>query len=164
MANQVSNTGSFVSPIENYDIGSLYNIDLNSEQFRELLIRLFNSVNLISQVLNTKETGYYLLQEMVNSSLYFKSVTSNSQNDLRPEYIKVVVIANLGAAATVPHGLDGGPTYTFTEIRTTASRDTVNNRSYDIPSTYIDGANVVVTNTTGLIFPVCLVVLKYLKQ
>jgi hypothetical protein len=91
MADQQQNTGQFIPTTQVWDIGQLYEVDVNSEDFKELLVRLYQNVNRIALALNTKETGYYLQEEFVSSNSYFHP-TSNSQDDLRPSFKKAVNI------------------------------------------------------------------------
>jgi hypothetical protein len=164
---QQGSSGSFVPTTQIYDVAELEKLDIH-----ELLVRLYQSINSISVVLNTKETGFYLKEEFVNGALYF-SPTSYSFDALRPEYTKVINFGAVGAGANPPvaHGLTIGATWSFTEIKAVCTNPTTGN-VYPLPwagaAGYIDihltAANVVINNTSGLTFPTCLVVLKYLKN
>jgi hypothetical protein len=173
MADQQQNTGQFIPTTQIWDIGQLYEVDVNSEDFKELLVRLYQNVNRIALALNTKETGYYLQEEFVSSNAYFHP-TSNSQDDLRPSFKKAV---NIGALAlgvnTKAHGLTIESSWTFTHIWGTASNPATYT-FYPLPWASAVGAtnielkvdvnNIVITNNSGLTFSSCMVVLEYLKQ
>ena len=70
--------GSFVPSTNIWDVQQLYNIDVNSVAFRELLVRLYQNINLITNTLNTKDSGYYDLNPFVNGQLYFPDPANNS--------------------------------------------------------------------------------------
>jgi hypothetical protein len=163
---QVS-AGQFIPTTQVWDIGHLQEVDVNSADFKELLVRLYQSVNTIALAVNAKEFGQYLTQEMVNSDVYFNTASSNIL-DLRPVYRMVVNVGALGAGATaVNHGLTIGASWSFVRIYGAAS-NAVTGNYYPVPSPLlslvVNNTQVVVTNTTGLAFLKCTVVLEYLKQ
>jgi len=51
--------GSFVPTTNVWDPSEIYSVDVTSPRFKELLVRLYQNVNLIAVVLNTKDSGYY---------------------------------------------------------------------------------------------------------
>lgn len=167
-----TNTGEFVQTTQIWDIGQMGDISLEPTRLREILVRLALNLNQIALALNTKETGKYLVEEFVTSGLYFNSA-AKSQDQLRPVYRKVIDIGALGAAVAIAHGLTIGDTWSFVKIYGVAS-DYPNNNYYPLPWVKADGTanielrlddtNVVITNDTGLTFPVCTVVVEYLKQ
>ena len=170
---QQSLTGQFVTTTNVWELGVLQEVKVDSPEFKELLVRLYQNVNNIALSLNQKESGLYLQEEFVNSNVYFNPTSSN-QLDLRPVFRKVINFGALGAGAnTVAHGLTIATTWSFTQIYATAS-DTANNRYYPIPwassggaaniEIKLDATNIVITNSSGVTFPVCMVVLEYLKQ
>jgi nucleoside-triphosphatase THEP1 len=63
--------GSFVQTTQVWDVDEIYSMDIKSPEFKELLVRMYQNLNDIAVVLNTKDTGYYPLFEMVNSQLWF---------------------------------------------------------------------------------------------
>ena len=160
--------GSFLPTTQVWDLGLLEEIDVNSTEFKELLVRLHQEVGKISQAVNGKETGLYLKQEFNSGNTYFNP-TSSSQLDLRPVYRMVVDAGALGIGLTVTaaHGLTIGSTWSFVHMYGAASNTTTNNY-YPIPSSTIlmsvDATNVTIVNNSGLAFLTCVVVLEYLKQ
>lgn len=170
---QQINTGLFIPTTSVFEIQQLEKLDPNSPDFKQLLVRLYQTVNSIALSLNAKDSGYYLTEEFVTGSLYFNPTSSN-QLDLRPVFRKVIDVGALGAGVTPTlHGLTIGTTWSFTKIYGVAS-DTGTNDYYPLPwasaggatniELRVDATDVVITNNSGVTFSVCYVVLEYLKQ
>ncbi len=170
---QQANTGSFIGTTSVWDVGRLYEIDVNSEEFKELLVRLYQNVNNIALALNTKETALYFLEEFNTSAQYFDAIT-NSQLLLRPQFRRTYNIGAVGAGVTtVAHGLTIGTTWIFTDIYG-ALTDNIGNNYYPLPWASAGGAtnielrvgaaNIVITNNSGIAFTSCIVTLEYLKN
>lgn len=177
---QQSNTGSFVVTTNIWDIAQIQNIDLNSKEFRDLLVRLYQNINNISLVLNKKETGYYPLQEFLDSNLYFPSAISVSgtaqSSNYRQAYRMTINFGALPDTATksVPHGINPNQNYIFTDIRATAS-NSIGYSYLPIPYASATSANIIeisidktnINITTGknmTAYTNTIVVLEYLKQ
>jgi hypothetical protein len=132
MANQlISGTGSFVGLTTSWDVQRIQSVNVNSEEFKELLVRLYQNVNNIVIALNTKDTGYYPLSEFLNSQLFFPNPALNSSTDQFPINRQVFrTTVNFGAlpnatTTSVPHNIDINTmiptTYSFTRIYGAAS-------------------------------------------
>src|SRR5208337_2336002 len=110
MANEIP-SGAFVTTTNVWDVQALYDTDINTPAFKELLVRLYQNVNNIANVLNLKDTGYYLQQPFVTGQLYFPNIALNSSTaasaEFRPVWRYVVVFGQLPNAGSksVPHGL-----------------------------------------------------------
>lgn len=164
------NTGSFVATTNVWDVGQLLEADVNSEEFKLLLVRLYQNINNISLVLNGKETGFHLLEEFVTGQQWFN--INNDNNQLRPNYRLVVNTGALGAGLNqTPHGLTPTNTWTFTRISGAASDTTTltyvplphaNGGATDIIVT-VDATFVNITNNSGAAFTNSYIILEYLK-
>jgi hypothetical protein len=170
--NVPSNTGSFVSNTSVWDVSRLYEVDVNSDEFKELLVRLYQNVNNIALALNTKDTALYLLNEYATSAQYF-SVTNN-QLMLRPEYRISYNVGVLNAGLnTIPHGLTIGTTWNFVDIYGAAT-DNVGGNYYPLPwssaagltniELKVNATNILITNNSTITFTSCIVTLEYLKN
>lgn len=174
-----SEYGSFIPTTYTFDIAQLYSVDVTSPQFKELLVRLYQNINNMILVLNTKESGYYALQEFVDGNIYFPNPALNSTTAQSPIYRQefrfVVNIGALGAGVTtVAHGLNVQSTWSFTHIYGAASNFAGAGDYYPLPFASAGGAanielrvtntNVVITNNSGVTFTNCYVVLHYLKE
>jgi hypothetical protein len=177
MANQ-NQYGSFIPTTYVWDVGTFYQADVNSMEFKELLVRLHEFVNLIAINTNFKDTGYYALDEFVNSQLYFPNpaAPTNMSQIYRQVYRKTFNVGPLPNAGTktIPHGIVCNVGTTFTRIYGAAS-DTTSERYIPLPfaapvaldSIQVDVDSTNIHITTGVdytAFNVVYIVLEYLKQ
>lgn len=125
-----SRTGTYVPTTFILDVAQLHDVDVTKPEFKELLVRLYQNINLICNVLNLKDTGYYLAQELVNSQSWFPNPALNSTTAQKPSYRQCYrYVMNFGAlpagAATISHahGLTFSNQVTFTRIYGTGTND-----------------------------------------
>lgn len=173
------NFGSFVPTTYIWDVAQLQQIDVTSPAFKELLVRLYQNINNIAISLNTRDAGYYVLQEFLNGQVYFPDPTlvpTTTTPVVRQVFRFVVNFGALPNAGTksVAHGLAVTTDWTFTRIYATAS-DTTNRVYIPIPyasptlannvELYVDSTNVtIVTGSNRSSFDTTYVVLEYIKQ
>lgn len=178
MANPIF-SGAFVPTTNVWDVSQLYDVDVTSPAFKELLVRLYQNINNIALVLNVKDTGYYLNQEFVNGQLYFPNPNFNSSTTSDPGFRQVWrLVINFGAlpnssAKAVPHGLTINQGVTFTRIYATAS-DTTGFNYIPIPYASATGSEfhiqldvnatdvIITTGSDRTNFNITYVVLEYL--
>jgi hypothetical protein len=167
------NTGLYVPSTNVWDLGILQEIDVNSPEFKELLVRLYQNVNNIAISLNLKDSAIYIQEEFVTGAQFFNPASS-SQLLQRAEFRSTYNIGALGAGVTnTAHGLTIGATWVFTQIWGTAS-DNIGPNYYPLPwasaggatniELRVDGVNIVITNNSGIAFTSCIVVLEYVKN
>lgn len=175
-----TNLGAFVPTTNVWDTSQLYEVDVKSDEFKELLVRLYQNINLIALNLNIKDTGYYVLEEFVNSQLYFPNPSLNSTTSSAPVYRQVFrTTVNFGAlpnAATksVAHNIVTDSHFSFTRIY---GASTKNDQTSFIPLPYssstlnqnitlnVDAANVNITTAIDYsAYTLTYIVLEYLKQ
>ena len=139
----VDSAGSFVPTTLIYDVAQLYETDIKSPEFKELLVRLYQTTNLISLVLNTKNSGYNVLQEFLTGALLFP-VIGNAQQDYRQISRMVVNFGALPAAGTktVAHNIQNVTTdFSVTRVIGASTNPVIANMSF-IPIPYASaGAN-----------------------
>lgn len=177
MPNPVT-SGLFVPTTNVWDVSQLYEVDVNSPQFKELLVRLYQNINNISLALNIKDSGYYITDEFVNGQLFFPNPTLNSSTLANAEFRQVFrLVIDFGAlpntaAKVVPHNLAVNIGYTFTRIYATAS-DTTGFNYIPIPYASssgadniqldVDATNVTITTASDRTnFNVTYVILEYI--
>lgn len=170
--NQKINTGLYVGTTSVWEINKLGSADVNTEEYRLLLVRLAQNLNSYALALNAKESGYYDTQEFVTGQQFFSTDPTNI-GKLRFSFRLVLNVGALGASTTtVPHGLAIDANWTFTRMYGTAS-DNIGFNYYPIPYAGAAGAyiglvanatNVVIDNNSGVVFTSCIVVLEYLKS
>lgn len=170
--------GSYVPTTNIWDIGDIEDIEINSPEFKELLVRLYQNVNLISTVLNTKSSGYYINEQFVSGKLFFNpaisalNVDANDDEQLRPGYIMTVNTGPLGAGVTATnHNIPVTNTFKWMFIYGAAT-DTGTLVGYPLPFAGATGNNievtvtatqVVINNNSGVTFTNSQVTLEYCK-
>jgi hypothetical protein len=169
-SNTQSNFGSFIPTTSIIEVSHLYDAEIGSPEFKDLLAQLATTVNNIALVLNTKDSAFYLTEEFVNGHVYFNP-TATSPLDLRPGFRKLINLGALGAGIkNVAHGLTPTATWKFVKINGAAS-NSATTTYVPLPFAGIAGnitiqvgaANITVTNNSGLTFDTAYIVLEYLK-
>lgn len=187
MANfpQGTGPGAFIPTTDIFDTQRIYQLDINSDEFKEFLVRLRQSVNDIALLLNLKDTGYYVLEEFINSKVWFPDPALTSTTPQAPvfrqEFRTCVNFGSLPNAGTksVAHNIANigaftPSTYTVTRIDAGATDPTtpewipipfsspVLNENIKIT---VDATNVNITTAIDYTaFTRCLVVIEYIKQ
>ena len=171
---------SFIATTNIWDVSEVYQVEGISPELRELLVRMYQNLNLMATVVDTKESGFYVQNEFVNGNIFFPSPLSSSQTaatpTMRQECMGLVYYAsglpNAGTA-TIPHNLPIAVGTTFTQIYATST-----NASLDgIPIPYasasgdnielsVDSTNVyITTNSASWVgYTTTYIIIKYLKQ
>ncbi len=181
MANNFNYPNSvYVETTSVYDTNEIQNLTATQEM-KDLLVRLYQNLNLMANALNQKETGYYdNSQEFVISSTFFPPPLDSSTTALppapRPIYRTTVnfgALPNAGAKS-VAHNIAPTVGFTITKLNGYAS-DTTGLTYLPIPYANVaalanqiqldmDVTNVTITtgsNRTN--YNVCYVVIEYVK-
>lgn len=93
-----------------FDTKSLYELDEIDPVIKNFIIASTHSYNDIANVLNLKETGYYITTEILNSQVWFKQTLSDpSASPFRNAYRIVINFGALPDTATksVAHNIQG---------------------------------------------------------
>lgn len=183
--NQQTNTGSFVALTNTWDVQRLQEVDVKSEEFKELLVRLYQNINNICLALNIKDVGYYTESEFLNGQLFFPNPALSSSTAQSPTYRQVFrTVINFGAlpnagAKSVAHNIAIVPatptTYSFTRIYGAASNGATQTSFIPLPfSSPILNQNIKleVTNTNVVVttaidyssYTVAYIVVEYIKS
>lgn len=176
--NQNSLIGAFVPSTNIWDVGEIYALDNVTPEIRELLVRLYQNLNIMSLAVNVKDVGYYSTELFMNGQLFFPNPNLNSSSSTLPDYRPVFrSVINFGALPnaglkSVPHHLFFNSGTTFTRIYGAASDTT--GLTY-IPLPYasptlannielsVDAVNVnITTGANRTNYNVCYVVLEYI--
>ncbi len=176
-----SNPGSFVPTTNIWDvISQVYAVDVNSTEFKELIVRLSQNVNNISLSMDTRDAGYYGREEFVNGQIYFPNPALTSTSATAPTWRQVFrIVINFGTlpntgTKSVAHNLLITSGYSFTRIYAAAS-DQVGKNYIPIPyaspvlvnniELNVDATNVnITTGSDRTAFTVTYVVLEYIKE
>lgn len=167
LPNNNTNQGMFVPTSIIYDAQRIKEVDINSSDFKQLLVRLYQSINIISLAINAREVGTYALEEFVIGNLYYNPVAADT-SALRPIFRTTYNTGALGIGpnAGIPHGLPITATWQPVHIYGVAY-DTANQVAWPMPNSDItvwtDATNIVITNWSGIIFDVSSIVIEYSK-
>lgn len=170
--------GDFLPTTNVWDVTEIYQVDVTSNEFKELLVRLYQNLNNMSISLNVRDSGYYQLIETANGQVFFQdpdltSITPQTPI-MRQVYRKVINFGQLPntATQTVAHGINITADYTFTRIYGVANN--VINQIY-LPLPYAEtGDNIslevgmtnvsITTESDRTLFDPTYVILEYIKQ
>ena len=175
-----SNFASFIATTNVWDVAQIYEVDVTTREFKELLVRLYQNINNIATLLNGKDTGLYNTFEIINGQRYFANPALNSSTtavaNLRQVYRTTVNFGALPntASKSVAHNIITTSSTTFTRIYACAS-DTTGHNYIPIPyasptlanniEISVDATNVTITTGSDRTnFNVCYVVLEYLQN
>jgi hypothetical protein len=179
MTQQQTNVGMFV-PVTKIWEGQqrISQIDVNSPEFKQLLISLYQNIGIIALALNAKDTGIYMTSEFVTSQQFFNPTDPNPLA-MRGGFRMVVnfgALPNTGTksvAHNIPIIATGLP-YVFTHIYACAT-DQVGHNYIPIPyasptdaneiELKVDATNVtIITGSDRTAFTICYVILEYLQS
>lgn len=179
MANVLASTGLFIPTSNVWDTAQIYSVDVNSPEFKELLVRLYQNINNIAISVNLRDAGYYNTQEFVNGQIFFPNPALSSASSTTPVFRQVYrKVINFGAlpntgTTSIAHGITVTPTTTFTRFYG-ASSDTAGNNYIPIPyaspvlanniELNADATNVnITTGSNRTAFTVTYIVVEYLQ-
>lgn len=170
--------GVFLPLTSVFDPESLSQIENLDPQIKNFIISSTHNYNNIANVLNLKETGYYVTTEILNSQVWFKNtVTTPDQSPFRNAFRLVVNFGALPNAGTktVAHNIQNftPSVASWTKIYATATDPS----SAGIPIPYaspvlnecisinVDDTNIYITTAIDYSsFTTTYVVLEYLKN
>lgn len=176
--------GDFLQTTQIWDIANLDKLsdgNLKVDDFKEIMVRLYQQIGNISTTVNKKETGQFQVSEFVTGQLYFSNPSLSSSSLQYPEDRAVIrKVINFGAlpnagVKSVAHGITCTVMTSFTHIYGTAT-DPVgfnyvpipyasNAAATDMIELYVDGTNVNIN--TGTIdrsnFTITYIVLEYIQ-
>ena len=173
MANS-SQYGAFIETTFDLDVAQLQQVEVNSPEFKELLVRLYQKLNKMVNVINVKETGQYPLMETVNGQLWFPNPANNSstvaiatqRQVLRKTFLFTGALPNSGVES-IAHGITVTANTTWTLIQGTATNPGVGGVSLNSSSATITvtTSDIVITTTTNLsAYTVTYIVLEYIQS
>lgn len=181
-----SEYGAFLPTTDVFDRSIIESIDVNSPEFKDFLVRLYQTTNNIANAVNIRDAGYYIQDEFVNGQLWFENPALSSKTTQSPEHRQVWrKVINFGALPSgapafidVAHGITFAATgpVTFTRIYGTAT-DPATPMAIPIPYSsatavvsnlelYVNATNVRITTggTDYSAYTTCYVILEYIKQ
>src|SRR5579859_3046186 len=76
--------GLFVPTTNVWDTGQIYEANIDNPQLVELLVRLYQNINVVAIALNLKDSGLYFQQEFINGQTFFPNPANSSATELNP--------------------------------------------------------------------------------
>lgn len=172
MANQKTNS-SLVPLTLIWDVARVQQVDVNSKEFKELLVRMYQYINSIAIALNDKDAGFYMLQEFVNGKQFFPNPAIRAQQN-RSVFRQVVNFGTLPNTATksVPHNIPITSEVSITEFSGAATDPSTSfiplpyaSVTGDDIELFMDATNVnVKTASDRTAYTTCYIVIEYLKN
>lgn len=177
-----SSAGVYIQSTQVWDVGELKDLNVNSQEFKELLVRLYQNLNVMSVSLSNKESSYFDTQETSKGQAFFPNPALSSSSTTTPDYRQVFnKTVNFGAlpntaTKTVAHGIANvNAGFSFTRIYGCSSDPVA--LSY-IPLPYVDptalangillsvdATNVTITTAADYsAYTTTYVILEYLKS
>lgn len=174
--------GAFVPTNYIWDVQELYSTDVSSDEFKELLVRMYQNINNMILTLNIKDTGIYNTSPFVNSQIFFPNPALNSSTSQTPEFRQVYRnVINFGTlpdttTISVAHTITCTSNTTFTRIYGAASKTTTAFSYIPIPYSsasaiadnvelYVDGTYVNITTASDYsAYTTTYVILEYLQE
>ena len=159
---------------EIYDVSEISSMDVKSEEFKELIIRLVMNANRQNLAINGKDTGIYDVLETITGQSYFPAPTRNTQRGGYRKCFKDFGALPNNAAKTIAHGLTLTAELMITDMWAIAC-DPATNTYLKLPyasptlvnniELNITGANIVVTTGSDrTAFTKTYIVIEYLKD
>ena len=131
-----SEQGVFLPTTQIWDAENILETDVQSVQFKELVVKLYENNNEMAQAINLKDTGIYDIHEYVCGQTYFPTVDSSTsqRTAFRQVYRKVINFGALlnNAPKSVAHSLTITNSVTITRIYG-ASSDTAGHTYIPLP-------------------------------
>lgn len=172
-------TGYFVPTTFSWEIEAARDLQADP-QLKELIVRLYQHINILSLALNAKDTGYYTTEEFVNGQQYFPNPALDSTTSQAPVprqvFRKVIDFGALPNTATksVAHDITIGADFTLTRLYGAATDPSTSFIPLPFASPTaladniqldMDATNINITtgsNRTG--YTTCYVVIELIKQ
>ena len=177
------NRGNFIPTTQSWDVTELYQTDINSPKFKELLVRMYQNLNLMAESVNSKTSGYYNTNEAASGDTFFPSPSASSTTDIRalarPVFRQVINMLPTGTlpntgTLTVAHGITFNSSTTLVRFYGAANNSTGTSL---IPIPYsspvladnielkADGTNIyIITGSNRTSYTKCNVIIEYLKN
>jgi len=162
--------GMFIATTFLSEMNRLNEIDVNSREFKDMLTRLYRYLNDMAIALNTKQIGYYSLEEYATGNNLYPVAPSS----FRPMYRQCFNIGSLPntATLTIPHGITTTPTLQWVKIYGAATNTTtlagvplpfvsLSGNSVEID---VDGTNIYIISQSNMsAYNAVVIVLEYSK-
>lgn len=177
------NKGYFLPTTQAWDVTELYQTDINSPKFKELIVRMSQNLGLMAQQVNQKTSGVYDTQEFASGDTFFPNPSYSSAGttfaSFRPVFRKVINMLPTGnlpntGTLTVAHGLTLPSNFIGIKLTGAATNSTGTSMiplPYSSPTAAnnielkLDATNVyIITGNDRTTYTRCYVVIEFLKN
>jgi hypothetical protein len=111
----VEDKSTFLPTTQIWDSTSISALPGSPDEMKQLIIKLYENINIISEVLNKKDTGIYDVNEYICGQVFYP--TGAKTNQFRVVYRKVVTFGALPAVTkAIAHGITFNNTCKATRI------------------------------------------------
>ena len=174
-------TGAFLPTSSSIDPTQIYSTDINSRQFKDLIVSLSQTINNMSTMINTKSSGILDITEFVTGEQFFRNPALDSTTAVKPQlrtvFGKVIDFGTLPNAGVkgMAHGITVNASTSFIQILGCATNPTTKT-AFSFPYAVCGGKTDAVevwTNDTNVYvdtcasdrtgYTKCYIILKYLK-
>lgn len=171
--------GTYLPTTQLWDVSEIYSTPDIDPGMKELLVRMYQNLNLMALSINFKENGVYDTQEFVSGQQFFPSPLLSSSSSIQPTPRQTErVVVDFGAlpnsaAKSVAHGIDFSSDIAGTRVYACSTKVSLPKRIIPLPSTvsgdsielYIDKDYVVITTHSDMTaYTITYVVIETLKQ
>lgn len=162
--------GAYLPTTSIFDTSNVRNIDVNSNEFKNFLVDLLQTVNNIALVVNVKESGYFYLtqdnQPFTTGAVYFPASGSNVGRNVSRKVINFGALPNSGTTS-VAHGITFDSQLIATRIYGAATNP--GNGFVPVPNVEIkvtvDTTNInIITTANYSAYTVCYMIIEYLTS
>lgn len=173
-------SGAQIQTSQVWDVAEIYQTEGLSQGAKELLVRMYQNLNIMAMAVNNKDTGIYHTDEFVTGGTLYPNPAYDSTTAISPSrrqiYRKVIEFGALPDTDTkiVAHGITVTPNLSYISI-TGVTKDPVTNISLPLPfahdtavqeiALWIDGADIKVrTGNNRTAYTETKIFLEYIKQ
>lgn len=176
---QTLNFGAYLPTTSSWEIQNIQASHHIDPKLKEVLIRIYQQMNNISNVVNYKETSIYDINEFLTGQIYFPTMgpaqTNSSEIQYRPVFRTSYMFGPLpnNATQTLPHQLPVNDGWIFTRIFGTAFQPGAQNSiplpyasaTSDNVELYVTNTDItIITNSATFISYSGYITLEYIKQ
>lgn len=172
---QSQNTGMFLATTKIWNATRINALDVNSPDFKVMIVDLYQNINDILITLNKKESALYPLTEFVTGGQWYNPDPTRTNIPLS-EYRITVNFGALGVATkSVPHGINWTTSTVIVDIQCIATKTTAPFSALHIPyassvdvahnvELFLDATHVTISNGIDRrSYNTCNVVIAYLQ-
>ena len=175
-----NNSGAYIPTTNVWDVNEIYSTEVTSPKFKELLVRLYQNLNVMSMGINNRDAGMYDTNEFVCGQQFFSNPALTSASTTTPTPRNVFrKVVNFGAlpntaSKSAAHGITTTTGLSFTRVYGVATKPSPihclpfprpDDGVYNYISLDVDGTNVNVKTGANLSgYTTAYVILEYIKN